>query len=81
MQGELSGEMITARQGRTGVYFTASVVEEMMSVNRQNVEMGTHQERGSLGLSKTPMNHCSVVTCRLGAFCKLPSCSEGARVL
>lgn len=37
--------MITAQQGRTGVYVTASVVEEMMSVNGQNVEMGTHQER------------------------------------
>jgi len=37
--------MITARQGGRGVYFIASAVEEMMSVNGQDVEMGTHRER------------------------------------
>ena len=46
MLRELSAEMITAWQGRRGVCFTACAVEEMMSVNGQNMEMGTHQERG-----------------------------------
>lgn len=38
--------------GQEGVYFTAAVVEEMMSVNGQEMEMGMHQVRGSLGLFK-----------------------------
>lgn len=45
--------MITLQQGRRGVYFTFSGVEEVMSVNRgQSLEMGTHCRVGSLGLFK-----------------------------
>lgn len=62
--------MITAWLGRRGVYFTASAVEEMMSVNGQNVETGTHQEKGgSVRLFKvaheTPLSHYLQPRCLL----------------
>lgn len=81
MQCELSVEMITVWQGRRGVYFTASAVEEMMSVNGQNVEMGTHREGQSRGLfgdaHETPHRHY-LQTRRL---LQLGSYSEDARLL
>lgn len=81
MQRELSAEMITAWRGRRGVYFTASAVEEMMSVNGQNMEMGTHQDGGSWGLfggaHETPHRHYLQTRCLL----QLGSYSEDARLL
>lgn len=88
MQCELPVEMITVQQGRRGVYFTVSGVEEVMSVSRgQNMEMGTHCKRvGSLGFSEMPRKHCLVIACSLleaGFFWpliqKVPGCFKNLK--